>query len=515
MAKKEILSKLNLKNYNNELEEVIEKKDFSSQVKNLLLSMFYKLEVGYQDYATVKQDISSKEAIMESILSIIKTKCKEIELTKPKTGEQIENEPSYLVYPEEGKIICYQNESALLQAILEMGKKEFFISEFDMPLKKAIQKVLIQGYELNMKELLTNFDGWAWNNNFDKQDDISSFLLYQNLRLLMGNAFLYDWKRDRRKNRDYLTEIRNESEEFWMAFCQFCLLYVSKDKNEKIHIEQELERRKQELKKMQEKGEFLKEMYEKKRITSERIKGMDKILNDNDLLKEEFLARNSELAEKEKIFSLSDLEEIIQKERNACMQELQECNFMLEPKNYLERIKKIEEQIELMESARTKQVTKEKIQQEQVKLQKLFLESFKKKLANTVTKKEMLELVYSYRYYLWLPMQTKTGVKRIKDVPELQEEVMEVAKKVITKACKLKVLLIINQDIQYNFEMMMKIIDTKIIHLEDIYVIFSKTETEIHMEIYDSEILDRTEAINKEKEVDFAIKFQKRIKILT
>ena len=45
MEKKKILSKLNFKDYNNEVEEILEKKSFSSNVKNLLLSMFYKIEV--------------------------------------------------------------------------------------------------------------------------------------------------------------------------------------------------------------------------------------------------------------------------------------------------------------------------------------------------------------------------------------------------------------------------------------------------------------------------------------
>ena len=53
MTKKDFFSKL--KNYNNELEQVLEKKTFSSDIKNLLLSMFYKVEVSYKDYQKVKR----------------------------------------------------------------------------------------------------------------------------------------------------------------------------------------------------------------------------------------------------------------------------------------------------------------------------------------------------------------------------------------------------------------------------------------------------------------------------
>ena len=40
----------NLKDYNNELEKVLEGKSFSQEVKNLLLSMLYKVEISYADY---------------------------------------------------------------------------------------------------------------------------------------------------------------------------------------------------------------------------------------------------------------------------------------------------------------------------------------------------------------------------------------------------------------------------------------------------------------------------------
>lgn len=503
MAKKELLSKLNLKDYNNELEVILEKKDFSSQVKNLLLSMFYKLETNYKDYAIVKQDVSSKEAFIEALMNIIKTKCKQIELIKPKEEETVK----FSVYPEDGKIVCYQNEVVLLHAILKLSEKEFFMPEEYNAFKRAIQKILIAGYELDVKELLTNFDGWAWNNNLDKVDDIDSYLIYQNLRILMGNNFLHEWKCDRRK-KDYLSDIKQFSEEFWRVFCTFSIMKAEQDKYERKFIQDELIKIKEELSKMHNKNDFLKEIYERKRGASERIKLLDKILNDNDLMKEEFLSRNAKLPLEDKIFSISHLEERIQKERSECMEKMQECNSILEPKNYIEKVKKLEEKIELIEGATSEKNEK----QELINLQKLFLQRLKQKIENTVTKKEIIELIYEYRYYLYLPITIDGKITLLKEVSELKKEINDMAKKIITKACKLKALIIINQDISYNFQIMQKILDSKIIYLEDIYVNFTKTD-EIHIEVYDSEILDRTEIVKKEKEKDFAIKFNKKIKL--
>ena len=65
MEKNKILSKFNIdiKDYNNELEKILESKLFSYDVKNLLLSMLYKIENAYKDYETVKVEVPSKENI--------------------------------------------------------------------------------------------------------------------------------------------------------------------------------------------------------------------------------------------------------------------------------------------------------------------------------------------------------------------------------------------------------------------------------------------------------------------
>ena len=55
MDTEKILSKLTPKDYHNELEIILEDKDFSEDVKNLLLSCVYKIEAGYKDYEIVKK----------------------------------------------------------------------------------------------------------------------------------------------------------------------------------------------------------------------------------------------------------------------------------------------------------------------------------------------------------------------------------------------------------------------------------------------------------------------------
>ena len=122
MAKEDIFSKINLKDYNNILENVLEQKAFSEDVKNLLLSMLYKIENGYEDYKTIKVNVSSKKNYVKKIIEVIKEECKEIKLVKPLSDESKvleEKNVNYIVEKEKGKITVYPNERMMLEALIE------------------------------------------------------------------------------------------------------------------------------------------------------------------------------------------------------------------------------------------------------------------------------------------------------------------------------------------------------------------------------------------------------------
>ncbi len=511
MAKKEIFSRFNLKDYNKELEEILDKKDFSSQAKNLLLSMLYKLEIGYKDYAIVKSDSISKEMFLENIMNIIKEKCDKIELIKP--NEDNLDERKYYAYPEEKKISCYQNEATILHALLELDEKNFIIQNTDDIIKNPIQTMLKEGYELDITESVTDFDGWSWNNNLDKGDPIDFFLIYETLRILMGNDFLYEWKKDISTNTDYLKEIRKKSKDLCEAICKYCILKTALDEKNRKEITNELKKLKIELAEMENKTVFLKEKYDQKKELSEKIKIIDKILNNKNLLKEEFDIRNSKLSEKDKIFSLSDLEEIIQKERENAVSKNNEVNKILDPKNYLKRMEKLQDEIDLVEQSGYKKASTQILEKELVNLQKIFIEVLKKVLTISNDKKQIQELIYKFRYYLYLPIKINDEIINIKDVEELKQELEKTESRIITKACKQRALIIINQDIRYNAKIMRKIINTKIIELSSITAAFTKKENVISINIFDGEVLDRTETIEKDKEKDFKIKFEKKTRL--
>ena len=76
MQGKQFFSKLNRKDYNNQVELILDKKEFTADIKNLILSMFYKIETAYDDYKIVKPFAEEKSVFIEEIMRILKENCK-------------------------------------------------------------------------------------------------------------------------------------------------------------------------------------------------------------------------------------------------------------------------------------------------------------------------------------------------------------------------------------------------------------------------------------------------------
>ena len=103
-----LLEKIVKKDYNNELEKVLEKKYFDENVKSILLSILYKIETSYKDYEKVKQDVESKEDFVQNIIKIIKDNCNDIKIIKLNSEEsKMLGNKTFLVEKNRKRIICY------------------------------------------------------------------------------------------------------------------------------------------------------------------------------------------------------------------------------------------------------------------------------------------------------------------------------------------------------------------------------------------------------------------------
>jgi len=189
LKKDEIFSKLHIRgDYKNRLERIMEKKGFSMDVRNLLLSMFYKMEIAYEDYKTVKQGERTKKEVLEEMISIIEKDCKTIELvnvSKPK--KEVEKERQKINKAIDGKVISYPNELDLIYELYDLRSDRYKVSSQYLIFTNTLDTLLNKGRTLDSSEIIRDFDGWSWGTSTVEEEDVYLNLTYQNIRLLMRN----------------------------------------------------------------------------------------------------------------------------------------------------------------------------------------------------------------------------------------------------------------------------------------------------------------------------------------
>ena len=315
-----IFSKLSSNEYNNRLEKILENKTFDEHVKNLLLSMLYKIENGYADYSIVKFNALPKADFMEKILNIIDKQCFEIKLVIPETEESKPLEHDNVVCKidaDRGSILVYANEEAILYSLIQMNllqekynKNQLEITESKY-YRDAINKFLLKAKSINGSEVIRDFDGWSWNNNIKKQSDFEYNLIFQNMMLL--NLRLDD----NFKEKIYEQNFQNPNLFYQKLYTIILAIIAKQDEKIKNEITTRLNELIRLLFLMEDRVNFLNKITEEKKMISSEIREIDETLNDKEKLKKEYINRNSKLPNKDKIFSVSFLYDILENERKA------------------------------------------------------------------------------------------------------------------------------------------------------------------------------------------------------
>lgn len=116
----------------------------------------------------------------------------------------------------------------------------------------------------------------------------------------------------------------------------------------KIRIEIENEKDK-----ISNKTQYLEEISKNKKQKEKEIRELDKIINDKNLLIEEYEKRNDKLPLEKKIFSIRVLKNNLKKERENLLLEIENYNKIMMPKNFLELKKNIEKSMNILKILRT------------------------------------------------------------------------------------------------------------------------------------------------------------------
>mgnify|MGYP004569944339 FL=1 len=518
--KKSLLEKIVKKDYNNELEEVLEKKQFDENVKSTLLGILYKIEASYKDIETVKKDIQTKEEYVANIIEIIKNNCDSIEIIKMSDEQnKIPDKKTYIIDQENKKIIAYPIERKILYAISKIGKKEKIIKDEYFLINETISELINVGNSINMVEPLRDFNGYSWTTIPQEIESIDHNLIYQNLRILVGHEFLNKWIKNNEFIIDYFylfkekleNQYGKKNEEKMIELLSKISILLSikfnKDKYEEIsEIKEKVE---SELEKIKNKQEFIEKTTQKKIDISNQIKLIDETINDKNLLQEEYFKRNEQLPLEKKIFSMRILSRIMEDEKKDKLNELESLNKILNPQNFVKYKKELEEKDKYLKVLDSEDKDK-LIEELKIKLQKLFLNMLEINIKKAETKQEIEKIIYDFRYYSLLQYDYE---RKIKNVKELNTDIDKIAKKIIDKAIENKVIESLSSDNDTNYQILKNIFHVRIIRLEDSYLKITKEKDKYYLQIFDENIFEEKIEIQKPKELE--IKLNKKRAIMS
>ena len=335
--KKKILEKIVKRDYNNELEKILEEKQFGENVKSTLLSILYKIEAAYKDLETVKKDVETKDEYISNILDIIKNDCNSVKIIKMNDEKcKIPGNKTYIINKEQKEIITYPIERKLLYAIAKIGKKDKIIKDDYFMINKTLSDLINVGNNINTVEPLRDFNGYSWTSIPQEIESIDYNLIYQNLRIIVGYKFLNKWI----KNKEYIIDYfdlfkeklenrygKENEEEFIDILSKISILLSIKfnniEKEKLIKIKEKIE---EEYDKTQDKELFIENITRSKIEITEKIKEIDSIISNKNLLQEEYIKRNKKLPLEKKIFSMRILSQIMEQEKDQYYKELEELN---------------------------------------------------------------------------------------------------------------------------------------------------------------------------------------------
>lgn len=453
--------------------------------------------------AKLNGDTKNKREILEEILEIISKDCDKIEIVKSKDSSSI---------IEEKKIVTYLNARKMLYEIYQIDAKKFeVLDEYDI-IKPALEETLNQGHSISSNEIIRDFDGWSWNIVTEEIENHIANLVYQLLIILVGNDFLEEWKQN--KEQDHITKLTDELEKryktelagkLFKAINQVAILniinYNHKERERLIKLQENLQN---EFEELENKKEYITKLGEQKKQIIEKIKNIDDTINNDRKLKNEFISRNELLDMNHRIFSLSDLVEVLEREKTELIKDLNKCSKKMEPLNFIKTKTEIENKLILIKELDLQNENKKIYNIKLKELLNLTLKAIRIQIEKVEEKDDIIKLIYQIRYFSLIYVWPSKQVKDIIDIAIIQRPI-------ITKACKQKAITIFSKNIKENYEIIKNILQTNIIDFETMYFKFIKKEDKFILEIYDEENIYKTIDLPEIKELN--VKLNKKIKI--
>ncbi len=489
------------------LERILDSKYFSSNSKSLLFSTVYKIESFYEDYKTVKAIDKTKEEFLHEILEDIKKYCDNIRLIEPDSESAKilkDNNVLALTNEKERSLLAYPTETSILYAISDVIPKYFYIPD-SFSYKNALQQLLVNGYNENNLEVLSDFNGWSWDINLKVKRNLQDSLIFQNILILLGLHFLEDWMNETEKNSNKLAKLKKTfaNTKYFDYLCKYLLLNLPP--KDKVKIDKKIEEKENELKTISDKPKYFELVKKNKMKYLKEVEKIDLLLNNKTLLRKEYMKKNLRLSSDKKIATVGTYKKMLEERRQKCIEKISYLSNAINPINYINHKRELEEYINIHLNLNFN--CDELI----INLQKEFIKALKDLVFETEDIDELKKFIYKIRYYRFLYVNDE---KQVRDISDLDVGVNVVLKQIIKRLSDEEELRKICFNDEYNNEIVSNILDTKIIDLKDIKFELSLSNEIYKITIYDKEVYEKDFLLRPEiQKKDLEVKVGKKYKL--
>lgn len=494
-------------NHDIQLEEIIEKKDFSDEAKSLILNIMYKIDNAYKDYSKIKFEAKNREEIISEITNIVKNDCNKIEIASPKDIQK-----KFIVNKTKKEIKVFPSEINLLQALYYINTTES--KTIKNILNRAVTSVINVGISVDGAEIIRDFNGWSWTgaieNNISKYQNI----IFQDLALLIGRRYLEKIIKSDNIRFNLIEKLQElygdkKTNEIIKNIDTCCLLiYMSKSKNKTDKISIYLNKQLEKLKLYENKIGYISRITAKNNELVKEIGKIEKILKNKDVLEKKYLRPKI----KDKFKMIDNYRNYLMKKQRLKLEKIEKNSNLINPFEYAKRKKQLSDEIETIKNVQKILQKKNSIYSNIINLQRSVISCFYKKIEVYDLRKELLNLVYEIRYFSYIPIKDDLKVMNIN---ELEVDIRNIERKLISKLLDEKTIENFSKDDNINYFILKYIFVTKTANMNKLYVKLNYKNKKLFLEYYDENELEykNEKNFNNDEFNELSKKMKKRIKI--
>lgn len=513
------------------LEEILKYKNFDQQITNLIFSFIYKLRDNYKDFKKTKVLVPNFSDFALKLVDLINRYIKNIKFLNFYDKNPVYTKETYDIKTK--TLYIYPNEISLFKGILKLDKIELNgIDKFNIFFKDEIEKIFSDYLYLFFEENFSDFNSVAWIKT-KKEKNYHHIFLYI-LSWILGQKNIFETILSEKIDLDkiYVKINKRYGTEYFLKFIntlfKFCVFLKYEKWHKNMHeydinkdlknIRSEIAKRKKNILEIPEDKVDREKDLEK---LNKKIHEVNLSLKDNKLfimLYNAYIKKNNENKISKDEYRKKINESLVKlEEKKDKYINYDESNLKLELSILNEIEKALDEGFTYINN--TNQILKEEAKKalDYLKITKIMFNFLEESIK---LKRNIISYLDEYMHLL-IELKSHRYIMQLRDEKEenflfetkMFEGILENLILILNKLIKLNKIRKITKNEQIDKAVIIEILKTNIIDLEDVKIEIFKRQNTLYINIYDKEIWQAETKITTKEEIELEIKEEKKYKL--